>query len=251
MRAAYTEVGEGFNPEVGFLLRKEFKKPEGLILYHLRPKNPEAKILEYRPHISYRGYWNFDGFQETGFLHVDNHFEWKSGTELHTGVNFTKEGIVDVFEIYRRRNIIVDPGVYDHVESQIVFFTNQSKPLSLNLRSVVGGSFGGIRFQESITGRYRAGDKFNAAVTFLYNNYQLPNGDFTANILRTQLSYAFKPNIYLQGLIQHNTSDKLWADMGRYVFNSGISSIALQAAEKEKSNFAKYVLQYSNENGFV
>lgn len=216
MRAGYTEVGEGFNPEVGFLLRSSFKKPEGLILYHLRPKKPDAKILEYRPHISYRGYWNFDGFQETGFLHLDNHFEWKSGIELHTGVNITKEGVVNSFDISRGKNIIVDPGIYDHAESQIVFFTNQSKPFSVNLRSVIGGSFGGTRYIESITGRYRAGDKFNVAATFLYNNFQLPNGDFTANILRTQVSYAFKPNIYLQGLIQHNTSDKFWAANVRF-----------------------------------
>jgi hypothetical protein len=216
MRAGYTEVGEGFNPEVGFLLRSSFKKPEGLILYHLRPKNPEAKILEYRPHISYRGYWNFDGFQETGFLHLDNHFEWKSGLELHTGVNITKEGVVNPFDISRGRNVVVDAGVYDHAESQLIFFTNQSKPFSVNLRSVIGGSFGGTRYIETITGRYRAGDRFNVDATFQYNNFQLPNGDFTANILSTRLSYAFKPNIYLQGLIQHNTSDKFWAANVRF-----------------------------------
>ncbi len=211
MRAAYTEVGQGFNPEVGFLLRSAFRKPEGLILYHLRPKDPNSKILEYRPHISYRGYWNFDGFQETGFLHIDNHFEWKSGLELHTGVNITTEGVVNAFDISRGKNILVEPGVYRHAESQLIFFTNQSNPFSVSTRSVIGGSFGGTRFIESITGRFRLGDKFNSELTFLYNNFQLPNGNFTANILRTQLSYAFKPNIYLQGLVQHNTTNKLWA----------------------------------------
>ena len=211
LRAAYTEVGQGFNPEVGFLLRPAFRKPEGLVLYHLRPKNPDAKILEYRPHISYRGYWNFDGFLETSFLHIDNHFEWKSGLEIHTGVNVTKEGVVNAFDISRGRNVIVQPGNYDHVESQIIFFTNRSNPLSINLRSVIGGSFGGTRYVESITGRWRIGDKFNAELTFLYNNFQLPVGNFTANILRSQISYAFTPTIYLQGLIQHNTSDRLWA----------------------------------------
>ena len=211
MRAAYTEVGDGFNPEVGFLLRSAFRKPEGLVLYHLRPKNPDAKILEYRPHISYRGYWNFDSFLETSFLHIDNHFEWKSGIELHTGVNVTTEGVIEPFDISRGKNIIVQPGSYDHAESQIVFFTNRSKPFSVNTRSVIGGSFGGTRYQESITASIRLGDKFNSDFTFLYNNFQLPGGDFTANIFRSQLSYAFKPNIYLQGLIQHNTTDQLWA----------------------------------------
>ncbi len=211
LRAAYTEVGQGFNPEVGFLLRSAFKKPEGLVLYHLRPKDPEAKILEYRPHISYRGYWNFDGFLETGFLHVDNHFEWKSGTELHTGVNITTEGVVFPFDISRGRNVVVQPGTYRHAESQLIFFTNRSKPFSVNLRSVIGGSFGGTRYVETLTASLRLGDKFNSDFTLQYNNFQLPVGNFTANILRSQLSYAFKPNIYLQGLIQHNTTDKLWA----------------------------------------
>ncbi|MGB5368792.1 MAG: DUF5916 domain-containing protein [Flavobacteriaceae bacterium] len=211
LRAAYTEVGQGFNPEMGFLLRSAFRKPEGLVLYHLRPKNPDSKILELRPHVSYRGYWNFDGFLETGFLHVDNHFEFKSGTEVHTGINFTTEGVVFPFDISRGKNVVVQSGTYNHVESQIIFFTNRSNPFSVNIRSVIGGSFGGTRFVESATASLRLGDKFNTDVTLQYNNFQLPVGNFTANIVRTQLSYAFKPNIYLQGLIQHNTTDKLWA----------------------------------------
>ncbi|MFH6601951.1 DUF5916 domain-containing protein [Maribacter algicola] len=216
LRAAYTEVGQGFNPEVGFLLRSSFRKPEGLILYHLRPKKEDAKILEYRPHISYRGYWNFNNFLETSFLHIDNHFEWKSGTELHTGINVTKEGVVDAFDISRGQGVLVQPGTYDHIESQIVFFTNMSKPLSINLRSVIGGSFGGTKYVESVTGRLRLGDKFNAELGLQYNNFRLPVGNFTANILRSQLSYAFKPNIYIQGLVQHNTTDKLWATNVRF-----------------------------------
>ncbi len=185
-------------------------------MYHLRPKNPSAKILEYKPHISYRAYWNFDGFLETGFLHLDNHFEWKSGSELHTGVNITTEGVVVPFDISRGENVIVQAGTYHHAESQLIFFTNRSKPVSINLRSVIGGSFGGTLYIETLTTRLRLGDRFNADFTFQYNNFQLPGGDFTANILRSQLSYAFQPHIYLQGLIQHNTSDKLWAANVRF-----------------------------------
>ncbi len=214
MRAAYTEVGEGFNPEVGFLLRSSFRKPEGLILYHLRPKKEDSKILEYRPHISYRGYWNFEGFQETGFLHVDNHWEFKSGTEIHTGVNFTTEGVVEAFEI--SDGVVVQPGTYDHAESQIIFFTNRSKPVSVNIRSVMGGSFGGSRYLNSATLRFRRGDKFNADFTYQYNRFNLPVGDFSANIFRSQISYAFKPNLFVQGLIQNNTVSKLWAANVRF-----------------------------------
>ncbi len=209
MRAAYTEVGQGFNPEVGFLFRSAFKKPEGLVLYHYRPKNESSKILELRPHVSYRGFWNFDGFLETSFLHIDNHWEFKSGLEIHTGWNFTTEGVLDAFEI--SDGVFVPPGTYDHSEAQLVFFTNQSKAVSINIRSVAGGSFGGHRYLNSGTLRLRSGDKFNAALTYQYNRFELPGGDFTANIFGSQLAYSFTPQMYLQGLIQNNTVDKLWA----------------------------------------
>jgi len=209
MRAAYTEVGQGFNPEVGFLLRSAYRKPEGLVLYHLRPKNENSKILELRPHVSYRGYWNFDGFQETGFLHIDNHWAFKNGMEIHTGINFTTEGLLEPFEIYE--GVIVESGTYDHAEGQLVFFTNGSKPVSVNVRSVFGGSFGGDRYLNTATIQFRAGEKFNANLSYQYNKFDLPGGDFTANIFRTQLAYTFKPNIFIQGLVQNNTVNQLWA----------------------------------------
>lgn len=209
MRAAYTEVGEGFNPEVGFLLRSAFRKPEALVLHHMRPKKKNTKILEYRPHISYRGYWNFEGFQETGFLHIDNHWEYKSGLEFHTGINFTTEGVVEAFEI--SDGVVVQPGTYNHAESQLIFFTNRSKPISVNIRSVMGGSFGGSRYLNSATLSFRRGDKFNADFGYQYNRFNLPVGDFSANIFRSQITYAFTPTMFVQGLIQNNTTRKLWA----------------------------------------
>jgi hypothetical protein len=57
----------------------------------------------------------------------------------------------------------------------------------------------------------RSGDKFNTALTYQYNKFELPGGDFTANIFGTQVSYSFTPQMYLQGLIQNNSVDKLWA----------------------------------------
>ena len=61
--------------------------------------NGKFGLLEVRPHITYRGYWNFSGFQETSYLHVDNHWAWINGMEIHTGINFTTEGVVTPFEI--------------------------------------------------------------------------------------------------------------------------------------------------------
>ena len=41
----------------------------------------------------FRGYQDDEGFYESGFLHIDNHWEWTNGFEVHTGLNFTREGV--------------------------------------------------------------------------------------------------------------------------------------------------------------
>jgi hypothetical protein len=164
-------------------------------------------LQEIRPHVSYTGYWKFDGFHESGFLHIDSHFEFRSGTEVHTGVNFTKSGVIDPFEIIE--GVIIQPGTYDHTEGQFVFFTNESKPLSFGINAVFGGRFGGDRVSLSPSIRYRIGETFRSELSFNYNDFDLPvpNGQFTANLAKLRLSYSFTPKITLQALVQYNEID--------------------------------------------
>jgi len=213
LNAAYTEVAEGFNPEVGFLQRTAFRKPEFLVFYRVRP-NGKFGLLELRPHVSYRGYWNFDGFQETGFLHIDNHWVWESGLEIHTAINFTTEGVVTPFEI--SDGIRVPAGTYKHKEAQIIFRTNQSKSVFLSTRSVLGGFFGGTRLANNVTVGLHLGDKFNSEFTLRHNDINLPNGDFTTNILSTRLSYSFNPRLFAQALVQYNDVAQIWSTNLRF-----------------------------------
>ena len=233
INAGYTEVGEGFNPEVGFLLRTAFRKPEFRVLYHVRPKNPNSPFLELRPHISYRGYWNFEGFQETGFLHIDNHWEFKSGTEVHTGINFTTEGVVQDFEIVD--GVTVPAGTYDHAEAQIVFFTNRSNPFAISTRHVLGGFFGGKRYANTVSAFVRAGDKFTSEFSLRRNDISLPNGNFNTNIFSSRISYNFTPYMFVQSLIQYNSVASRWSANVRFAWlqraNSGLFLVFNQVQE--------------------
>ncbi|MDN5205623.1 DUF5916 domain-containing protein [Fulvivirgaceae bacterium BMA10] len=210
LNLAYTEVAENFNPEMGFLFRKAFRKPEFLIFYQVRAKEGnKLNFLEFRPHISYRGFWNFDGFQETSFLHIDNHWVWRNGFEVHTGINITREGVTEDFEI--SDGVFVNAGSYDHAEAQLVFQTNPSKNVYINSRHILGGSFGGSRYINSATLGVRIGDKFNSEYTLQRNDFSLPNGDFDATVFGARLSYSFTPRIFTQSLIQYNSVSEIWS----------------------------------------
>ncbi len=186
-----------------------------LLLHRYRPDNILC-LLELRPHISYRGFWNFDGFQETGFLHLDNHFEWKNGFEIHTGLNFTREGVTKAFEIYPE--ILVLPGTYDHKETQIVFRTNEARAISFNTTINTGGFFGGSRFSATSTLRSRFSEQFNLQISLNRNDMHVPLGYFITNVLRVRASYYFSPRIFLQSLIQYNDRTESWSTNVRFGF---------------------------------
>ncbi len=252
LSAGYSEVGQNFNPEVGFLSRRGFRKYEAGIRRTIRPDNLWG-LHEIRPHINYRGYWDFDGYQETGYLHIDSHWEWESGTEIHTGVNFTQEGVKEPFEIVD--GVVVPVGEYKHEEAQLVFMSNQGAPLSINLRTIIGGFFGGDRVNLEPTIRFRVGEKFNSELSWSHSDIDLPvpGGDFEVDLARLRLTYSFTPSISLQTLVQYDKRNDVisanlrfaWlqsANAGLYLVYNEVDESGLSAP---RENAQQFVLKYS------
>ncbi len=212
LRAGYTEVGEGFNPEVGFLQRTAFRKPEFLVLKAHRVKNM-GNLLEIRPHVSYRGYWNFDDELITGFLHIDNHWEFNSGFEVHTGINFTTERVLQDFNI---SNVTVPMGNYRNAELQLIVITNPNNAFSFDSRTIIGGYFNGDRITNSGTARLRLGDRFNTSLVLSHSDIQLETGDLTALVGGLRLSYSFTPRMFVQSLIQRNNVSNITSVNARF-----------------------------------
>jgi hypothetical protein len=209
----YTEVGAEFNPEAGFLSRRAFRKVDGSAFYRHRPAS-FGPFHELRPHVAVRSFWDFEGFHETFYMHMDQHWEMRAGHEFHTGVNLTREGLVRAFEIYP--GILVPAGTYDHAETQLVFFTNQGAPISLNTQVVAGGFFGGRRVTFAPTLRFRASDAFNADVRWTRNDINLPGGDFVTNLISSRVSYSFTPSLFIQSLTQYNDRADVWSTNLRF-----------------------------------
>ena len=200
INAGYTEVGEGFNPEVGFLMRSAFKKPEFIVFKQIRLKD-FGPLLEVRPHIAHRSYFDFQDRLVSSWTHIDNHWVWPSGFEIHTGVNITSEGVFDAFKI---SDVEIPSGEYYHNELQLYIKSNPNTALSFTSRTVIGGYYGGDRFLFSNNIKYRIGNKFNSTLNLDYTKLNLENGDINALISGLRLSYSFSPKMYLQSLIQYN-----------------------------------------------
>ena len=215
--ASVMEVGKNFNPEVGFLRRTDFTRV-GLFALK-RWRDPSWKnLLELRPHIAYRGWWGGDGLHETGFLHGDNHWEWKSGFEIHTGVNLLHEGVREDFELAPGQ--VVEAGDYDDEELQLVLMTDDSQPLSFDMTAKIGGFFGGDRTQLTPSLRYRIGETFNARLGWTYNEIQRPNNPekLEINVGSLRMTYSFNPKVSLQALLQYNDATDVVASNIRFAW---------------------------------
>ena len=205
------EIGEGFNPEVGFLPRRGYRYYQYHVMYKIRP----SWLREIRPHISYYTYNSRKsgietGFQESARLHVDAHWEWPSGAQIHSGANLNTEGIYEPFQI-RGTNLVVPVGTYRGWESQLVFNSNAAARLSMTSRINFGHFLNGTRSGGDGSITFRPNASFSTSARVNYFAVTLPEGQFETVLLGLNLGYFFTPRIYLQSLIQRSSQADAWS----------------------------------------
>ena len=253
--ATIREIGENFNPEVGFLPRRGHRYYQAFGMWYARPKR---FFREIRPHVSYFTYRTVRegvarGFNESSRWHVDSHWEWHSGMELHTGANYVTEGLYELFEI-PGTDVVVPAGTYAGWESQVVFFTDRSRTLSFNSRFNWGSFLSGNRKSTSADVTIRRGERSSATFRLAYNDVRLPQGEFTATLAGVNLGYFFTPRIYLQSLIQYSDQIDQWsanvrfgwlttAGTGLFVVYNDVQGIGDVSGPVGRSVFIKYTRQ--------
>ena len=204
----YIEVGDNFNPEVGFLRRSGFRNVDVGVAYTFRPKH-FWKLQEMRPHGSFNRFWNFEGQMETSYLHLDYDWEFNDSSMAKTTWNVTGEGVTSPFEI--ADGVIVPVGVYEHHEAQFSYNSNRGAPVSFNVRTTFGGFFGGDRVTWGPSVNFRSGETLNASIRWSRNDITLPGGSFVTNLTSATVAYNFSPRLFAQALVQYNDSADLWS----------------------------------------
>jgi hypothetical protein len=218
---SYREVQRGFSPEVGFVARSEYRFGTARVLRRYR--FPGATwFRELRPHISWREFYDLDGFTTTRHIHADSHFEFANGAFFQLpALNFTREGLREPFTI--APGVVVAPGSYDNFEWGFAFNTNTSAPVSVRGNIDIGGFYSGWRAGSTSTLTVRFSDAFNIALRGTYYDVNLAEGEFHTAALRLRASYSFSPRVYLQSLLQYNDQTRSFSSNVRlgWLANAG------------------------------
>jgi hypothetical protein len=200
--AQYRQVGAEFNPEVGFLPRRDYHYVNARILRKYRFPNV-SWFRELRPHISWREFWDLEWFSETRVVHIDSHFEFSNGAFFQLpSINFTGEGLQEPFEI--RDGNVIPAGSYNNLDWGFAFNTNLSSPFSIQGRIDIGGFYDGTRAGTNTTFNYRYRDKITSSFRLQYFDVNLPSGDFVSTLYALKAAYSFTPSIFLQASLQYS-----------------------------------------------
>jgi hypothetical protein len=198
----YRQIGDDFNPEVGFVNRWAYHRANARLMYHWRTESI-SWLRELRPHSSYEQYWSLGGFSESYLVHIDNHFVFENGALIQfPTLNLTGEGLEEPFEIHP--GIVIPAGTYHNAEWDFRANTNRSAPISFSAGWVLGGLYSGWQLSPNAQIAYRFRDRFTASLRADYYDVRLDEGDFTTAIVQFTGSYAFTPSVYLQANVQYN-----------------------------------------------
>jgi hypothetical protein len=212
----FREVGDFFNPEVGFAPRTNYRYYQGMWQAFIRP----ARIFrELRPHMSYETYRTLTatprnpvarpGFEESARIHVDSHFEFPDGAFISPAFDYVTEGLDEPFEI--AEGIMVPAGTYKGWQANWRFNSDRSAAFSFDGGTEIGSFYTGDIKGGFIGLSYRLGDSFSTSLRYQYDDINLPQGDFITRLTTWRAGYFFTPRIYVQSLIQYSDQADNWA----------------------------------------
>ena len=203
----YTQVGERFNPEVGFLRRRAYRSVEARTNLRYQPKQ-WPWIRRIQPHANYTGYLDLQNRLESSQAHW--HFfdiQMLSGARFGYVIITGQDRPRVPFTIYqdvKGRQVVMPAGEYGWMWWEFEGNTNRSAPLSAALVHKIGQYYNGDYHGWRVTVALRAGARLLSEAEWTHDDVRLPVGGFRNDLLPIKISYAFTSLASLQGLLQYN-----------------------------------------------
>lgn len=203
--AGYIEVGEAFNPEVGFLKRAGYRKPNFGYRYTVYPEGKHLR--SWSPHFQVNRWYTLGTDElESAFDHYHFDTRWQNGGRLGIAWNRNFERLDEPFEVYP--GVFIPPGRYAFSEAVLNYMTDPTAPLFADGNLSAGSFYRGSIRTININGGYRRGRNVTLSGGFIRNFIDLPEGNFKVDLASFRFNWSFTPKSYLQSLIQYNSQDR-------------------------------------------
>jgi len=224
----YKNVGDGFNPGVGFVDRRGVHRYFATAGLH--PKLRRRGVLEVNPVIDVDYFTNLDGSLESRRITPRLNIRFMNGGSL--SINYA-DRYERLFEATSIAGAPVAAGTYEWREPSLRYSAPASETLSGSV-SLSGGDFYGGR-RTSVSGRmkFRPNEHFSLDLAAQHNDLDLAGRDFTADLFSARLRYARDTRTFVMGFVQYNeATEELTTNVRFNLIHAPLSDFFLVFTER-------------------
>ena len=195
-------VGDNFNPEIGFLRRDDFRRTFTTGQYSPRPRGIES-VRQFFVSGSLDYIENGAGQVETRIAQARFETEFENSDRLGVDVQDNYELLVRPFRI--ASDVAVPVGPYAFQDVFVSYSMGAQRRFSGTFTLQRGEFFSGhITAYGYRRGRIEITPQFSFEPGISINRIDLPEGQFTATLLQSRVTYTLTPRMFVGGLLQYN-----------------------------------------------
>jgi hypothetical protein len=250
--SSYADIGENFNPRMGFVQRPNQGVRYISDEFELRHSfNPDERFGSFARELFVRFggdqtlVWDRppNGSDDARFLRTEDKslslpsitLEFMDATSLN--VNYTRS-FDRLVRAERIAGVLIPAGDYRTNRNSFSYFTNRSKPISANVGYNRGGYWTGKRTQYSFGVRVRPNYRLNANFTFSRNNINLASvTPFHTHEVGARVEYSFTPKMSFDAFVQYNNdADQITSNIRFRLIHRPLSDIYVVYNDRHDRN---------------
>jgi len=203
IQSEYLKVGEDFEPEVGFLRRRAFKRSFGFLRFSPRPKQPSPIRKLY-----YEG--NYEYITGPGTKLESREAQGAFRLELNSGdfasveVSRSFEGLTQSFNV--GGDVVVPVGNYSFTQTRVNYTFGPQRFVNGGLDVTYGGFYDGTLTAVAWRGRIELGKTYLVEPNLSWNRGELPWGNFTTNLVAGRFTWTMSNRRFFSILMQYQSA---------------------------------------------
>ena len=199
-------VEKNFNPAIGFVRRPDLRRNYALARYSPRPRGiPLVRKLTFQGSLGYftNNQNRLDTREQVGLFQAD----LTNSDVAIVSVTDHFERLVTPFAI--ATGIRLPVGGYNFHTTHLEYQGGQQRKMSGAIVFETGTFYNGDSQSLAVnTGRAQVTPQLSLEPSLQVNWVHLVQGDFTAKVLRTRVTYTMTPRMFVSGLAQYNSSTR-------------------------------------------
>ncbi|MEQ1580033.1 MAG: sugar-binding protein [Steroidobacteraceae bacterium] len=199
--AGFKEIGENFNPALGFVSERGIQDYSAGVAHHWRPRTGPFQFL-FTGLDARRAEVLDGGLRSQSTVWRALHFNTRPNDSYRFNVYRSREVLTTPFQI--SRGIFVPVGDYSFDEYSGEFASSTSRPLSGSVLYRAGDFYTGERV--NLVGKltWRPSKHFRTSLSYDYNDVELPQGDFIVRLTSVRADVVFSSKLSWVNLIQYD-----------------------------------------------